>query len=77
MDITIESYRANFERKYPQKKLMVRPSKRGFQVYIDGDKVGEPMTRAEMEEAGRSLRAPAPRQQPVFTAKLGEVARLR
>jgi hypothetical protein len=77
MDVSINGYVTNFTRVYPQKKVWVRGSNKGFQVYIDGDKVGEPMTRAQLEEAGRSLRAPAPRPMPFATAKLGDMARLR
>ena len=52
-------------------------NKRGFQVRIDNENVGEPMTREELESAARSMRAPAPRQPAPFTAKLGQIARFR
>ena len=76
-EISIMQYVENFNRTYPQKKVRVNANKRGFQVRIDGDKVGEPMTREELESAARSFRAPAPRQPAPFTAKLGDIAHMR
>lgn len=76
-EISITQYMNEFHAVYPKTRVKVHANKRGFQVRIDGDKVGEPMTREELESATRSFRAPAPRQPAPFTAKLGEIARFR
>lgn len=75
-DLSITSYVENFQTVYPKAKVAVRPSRKGFQVYIDGDRVGEPMTRSELEDAARHFRAPAPRAAARATAKLADMARL-
>ena len=62
-DLSITSYVENFQTVYPKAKVAVRPSRKGFQVYIDGDRVGEPMTRSELEDAARHFRA-RHREQP-------------
>lgn len=77
MDASINAYVENFSRVYPKTPVNVKANRRGFQVFLNGERVGEPMTRAELEEAGRSFRAPAPRPVPVFTAKLGDIARFK
>lgn len=74
-DLSITSYIENFQTVYPKAKVAVRASRKGFQVYIDGDKVGEPMTRTELEDAARHFRCPAPRAPARATAKLGAIAR--
>ena len=74
-ELSITQYMNEFRSVYPKTRVKVHENKRGFQVRIDGDKVGEPMTREELESATRSFRAPAPKQPAPFTAKLGDIAR--
>ncbi len=74
-ELSIQQYMNEFRSVYPKTRVRVHASQRGFQVRIDGDKVGEPMTREELESATRNFRAPAPRQPAPFTAKLGDIAR--
>ena len=76
-ELSITQYMEEFRTVYQKTRVNVHAGKRGFQVRIDGDKVGEPMTREELESAARSFRAPAPRQPAPFTAKLGVIARMR
>ena len=75
-DLSITNYVENFQTVYPKAKVAVCPSRKGFQVYIDGERVGEPMTRGELEDAARHFRSPAPRAPARATAKLGDMARL-
>ena len=76
-ELSILQYVEDFNRTFPQRKVRVHASRRGFQVRIDNENIGEPMTREELESAARSMRAPAPRQPAPFTAKLGNIARFR
>ena len=76
-ELSITQYMEEFRSVYPKTRVNVHAGKRGFQVRIDGEKVGEPMTREELESATRNFRAPAPRQPASFTAKLGDVASFR
>lgn len=76
-ELSILQYVENFNRTFPQRKVRVHASRRGFQVRIDNENIGEPMTREELESAARSMRAPAPRPSAPFTAKLGNIARFR
>lgn len=76
-DLSITQYVENFERAFPQRPVKVHANRHGFQVFIDGHKVGDPMSRAELEAASRTFRAGAPRAYPRATGKLGDIAHFK